>query len=426
MLSLKKNSLLGSVLIAVQHLLIMFLSALIFWLCVYCVFHSYVLYPVVLKVLAASKKNNQQVYERADDNLPQVSFVMSLYNEEGVIARKMATLLASDYPKDKLHIYIGSDASADKTNSLVAAIAQADSNIHFFPFQERRGKPSVINDLIAKAKAAHGNAPDHVIIISDANVFLEPYTIFELVKHFKNPAIGLVDSNIQNPKTAELNKTGIAASEKQYISGEVQLKHWEGKLWGCTMGPLGGCYGLRALYFEPIPPNFLVDDFYVAMKVFEQGGRAINELEAICYESVPEAIQEEFRRKTRISAGNFANLAVFKHLLWPPTSALGFTFLSHKVLRWYGPFFILIAYVSLAVLGYYYENQFYASLFILQTFGLFGIPFLDWLLKRCKINLVPIRYITYFIAMNVALFKGFLNYLKGTQNGIWQPTKRNK
>jgi len=400
----------------------MLIGAIIFWLCVYCLFHSYVLYPIILKVVASSKANNQEVYA-PNESLPYVSFVMSLYNEESVIAEKLQTILNSDYPREKLNIFIGSDCSSDATNEIVEAFSKDKTSFHFFPFTERRGKPSVINDIIQQAQNICPDPEQHILIISDANVMLEPFTIYELVKHFKNEQIGLVDSNIQNPKSKILGEEGIAASEKNYISREVYIKNLEGRAWGRTMGPLGGCYAIRAKFFEPVPPNFLVDDFYIAMKVFEKGGLAINDLEAICYEAVPNDMSEEFRRKTRISAGNFANLAVFKHLLWP-LGSMSFAFLSHKVLRWYGPFFILASYLCLAILGFVYDNQFYFWLFIIETFGLFGIPLLDWVFRKMNFNVVTIRYITYFNAMNLALFNGFFKYLKGVQNGIWQPTKR--
>ncbi|MGH1336478.1 MAG: glycosyltransferase [Aureispira sp.] len=402
----------------------MLFGEILLWCCVYGLVHSYVVYPLLVRWAAAKKEGNQDIYELTEE-LPPVSFVMSLYNEESVIAEKLKTLSDSTYPSDKLHFYIGSDCSSDTTNALVTAWAKNNPQVHFYAFEERRGKPSVINDLIAAARASYPSTTDHILIISDANVLLEPTTIYQLAKHFKNTAIGLVDSNIQHPSQRAMAVEGIAATEDHYISREVHIKNLEGRAWGRTMGPLGGCYAIRANWFSPVPPNFLVDDFYIAMKVFEQGGRAINELEAVCYEVVSSDLQEEFRRKTRISAGNFANLATFKHLLWPPTSSLGFAFLSHKVLRWLGPFFILTAYGCLWGLTLIYHNQFYGTLLFLANIGLFGVPLLDGILKKLNINVVILRYITYFNAMNLALFNGFFKYLKGVQNGIWQPTKRN-
>ena len=398
---------------------------ILFWMGVVALAHSYVLYPLWVRWAAKGKSNNAVVHQR-NDQLPPVSFIMSLYNEALVIEEKLATLTATDYPSDQLRFYIGSDCSSDETNALVEAWASQMPQARFSPFPMRRGKPSVINDLIAQALEEVGPDPNHVLIVSDANVLLEKDTVYQLVKHFKNETIGLVDSNIQHPKQRKFDAGGIGASEDTYISREVQIKHWEGVAWGVSMGPLGGCYALRAKWFQPVPPHLLVDDFYLAMRVFEQGGQAINELDAICYEVVSNDIKEEFRRKKRISAGNFANLRLFRHLLQPIWKPLGFAFLSHKVLRWWGPFFIVMAYLSLAILAGVYHNQMYTILFLLATFGLWGIPLLDALLRRLNIHLKPLRYITYFNAMNLALLNGFFNYLKGDQHGIWQPTKRNR
>lgn len=402
----------------------MILIGLFLWISVLCLLHSYLFYPLILKWISKNKPNNETVYNR-QDVLPHIAFLMSLYNEEKVIIQKLNSLVESNYPADKLTIYIGSDCSQDQTNTLVTAFAAKHSMIRFYAFEHRSGKPSVINQLVRSALANSTVAPeDQVLVISDANVMLEKNTLYQLARHFKNPAIGLVDSNIQSPSKKNRGHEGIAHSETSYISREVYIKHMEGLAWGRTMGPLGGCYALRASMFEAVPLGFLVDDFYIAMKVFEKGGLAINDLGALCYETSPNEIKEEFRRKTRISAGNFANLATFKHLLWPPFSSLSFAFLSHKVLRWYGPFFILISYLCTLILAFVYQSFFYQVLGLLQTILLFGIPLLDWFFQQLNLNVVSLRYITYFNAMNLALFKGFFQYLKGVQNGIWQPTKR--
>ncbi len=69
-------------------------------------------------------------------------------------------------------------------------------------------------------------------------------------------------------------------------------------------------------------------------------------------------------------------------------------------------------------------DSLYWWMFIIYNFGLFGIPILDWLFNKINLNILLLRYITYFNAMNLALFNGFFKYLKGVQNGIWEPTRR--
>lgn len=402
----------------------MMFFSFILWISFAAMLHSYLLYPLLLKIAAAGKKEHEPFYER-NEALPIVSVLMSAFNEEKVIAEKLQSVLDADYPTELLHVFIGSDCSTDRTNEIIQEfVHKYPDHIHFTAFNERQGKPMVINKLADQAFQKNSISEKHLLVITDANVMFSPETLYQLLKHFKDSQIVLVDSNIVNPETVQ--KSGIGKNEKGYISREVNIKHLEGLAWGAMIGPLGGCYAIRSTHFSKVPKGYLVDDFYIAMKAFEKGGKAINELQAICFEDVSMNISDEFRRKTRISTGNFANLAVFWRLLLPNRGALAFAFLSHKVLRWLGPFFIIFAFTANAVLAFAFGgNLFYQILFVLQTFCLFALPLLDFLAGSLGLHLAPIRYVTYFLAMNAALLKGFINYLKGVQNNVWQPTKRN-
>ncbi len=154
----------------------------------------------------------------------------------------------------------------------------------------------------------------------------------------KTSKIGLVDTNMVN---RGMKEEGISYQEKAYISREVRIKDHESRLWGAMMGPFGGCYAIRKEDYAQVPANFLVDDFYINMSIFEKGKLAINDVHAIVFENLPDELKVEFRRKVRIGTGNFQNLRKFWRLIF--TSRYGFAFLSHKVVRWFGPFFLLIA-----------------------------------------------------------------------------------
>ena len=382
-------------------------------------FHTYFFYPLLLGVLSRKKSSSRPLFQ-AEDQWPRISILLSVFNEEGVIEQKLDTLFQTDYPADRLEIFIGSDASFDRTNELVQSLVAGRKNVHFEAFPDRRGKPSVLNDLVALALESTPASTDHLFLITDANVFLEPDTVRMLARHFKDPEIGLVDAHMVNTGQAA---TGISRSETQYIQLESRIKYWEGQLWGTMIGPFGGCYLLRSDLFDPIPPNFLVDDFYIAMRAFEKGAKAINDLEARCYEAVSHEIKEEFRRKSRIAAGNFQNLMTFRHLWFPPRTALGFSFFSHKILRWLGPFFLFFMFLSSFVLALQGNNLFLGLfLFQLVLWGL--IPMLDYLLLRFGIHNFLLRSIRYFFAMNLALLAGFFRFFRGVHSGAWDPPKR--
>lgn len=397
------------------------------WLFLYIVFgisaaallHSYIFYPILLRQLAKHTRTNRTTYS-STDQLPIISVLMAVYNEEKVIRQKMESLIHSDYPKENIHIYIGSDNSNDATNSILSEYESKLHNLHFFPYNNRNGKPEIINKLSLECFKNTPQQSDHILLLTDASVILEKNTIQNLVQYFIDPNISIVDSNMLH---VGMQQEGISKSENQYISSEVYLKHWEGQVWGKMMGPFGGCYALRSTYFTPVPPNFLVDDFYIAMNALEQDTLAINSLEAVCYESVSHEMAEEYRRKSRISAGNFQNLHTFRHVL-NLTTPIGFAFFSHKVLRWLGPIFILLMLTSSLILGLN-GNYFFMLLFYCQIFGLFGIPLLDFILKSLNIHVLLLRNISYFNYMNLALLHGFFNYIKGIQSNVWEPPKRN-
>lgn len=392
----------------------------VFWGSLGLIVHTYVLYPLLLKLLGRGKPPHRPLLQPGED-WPHVSVLMALYNEEQVVAKKLDSLLAQEYPKDRLSFFLGSDCSTDQTNPIIEQYQRQHSQLHFFPFSNRQGKPGVINFLSREANIRQRASPEHIYLITDANVILTPSTISNLVRHFKDPALAIVDAHMVH---TGMQKGGISHSENQYISSEVRLKDLEGRLWGYMMGPFGGCYAIRSNYFTPVPPNFLVDDFFITMQAFEKGGKAINDLEAVCHEAVSHDWREEFRRKSRISTGNFQNLFLFSHLWWPPFKALSFAFFSHKVLRWLVPFFLLLMAISvviLAILG----SPLYQYMLLLALIAVIMFPLLDIGLTFAGVNWLPLRHIRYFLLMNLALFMGFIRYLRGVQSSIWEPPKRN-
>lgn len=383
----------------------------IFFLSLFLLFHSYVLFPIVLKILARNKSQNKLSYAKTDD-LPTVNILLAVFNEELVIEEKIKSTFNTSYPLHKIKFLIGSDASTDKTNEIIEKY-QHQFPIHLEIFPGRTGKSGIINKLAELANA-------EIFILTDANVFFNEETIYELVKHYKNDEIAQVGGNIINPI---VKKDGISFQEKSYLSRENLIKFQEGVVWGCMIGAFGGCYSIRAKNYVPVPKNFLMDDFYISMSVFEKGKKAINELDAQCIEDVSNKIEEEFRRKVRISAGNFQNLNRYKGLLWPPYTGLAFSFASHKVFRWYGPLFLIVAFFCAFILSNSSNFYFYSMLLICL---LFLSPLIDKVLKAIGIHIKLLRFATHFILMNFALLKGFIWYLNGVESNVWKPTQRNQ
>jgi len=389
----------------------MMILQVIFWVSLFLILYSYLLFPGILHLLARHKKRDEKRY--AFEELPVISVIVAAFNEEQVIASKIDSILQSDYPSDRLEILIGSDASTDSTNKVLQRMEQAHQNIRIFLFKERTGKPGVVNRLVEESRG-------EILVITDANVMLDRSALTEMTGYFVQPGVGLVDSRMINTR---LKKDGISHQERFYISREVRIKHNESLIWGTMMGPFGGCYAVRKSLYQAVPHNFLVDDFYINMAVLQQGSHCISNMEAKVYEDVSNNLQEEFRRKKRIAAGNFQNLSAFGALLFSGKPGISFCFFSHKVIRWFVPILVMVTLGTSLALGI--DQMIYRIITLLHLFILV-VPVIDHLLRKIKIHTIPLRFISHFVLMNVALLAGFIRYLGGIRNNVWQPTRRNQ
>jgi cellulose synthase/poly-beta-1,6-N-acetylglucosamine synthase-like glycosyltransferase len=386
---------------------------ILFWIFVFFIFHSYILYPLILKYLSSNKKINHILFQEDDQNLPYISVILAAYNEEEVIERKILSIVETSYPNKKIEILIGSDNSDDATNQIIDHFCKKYPGIKPYYFEDRQGKAKIINRLAGEARGS-------ILVMTDANVFFTPSTLYELIKHFKNQQISIVGGNIIN---TNLKNTGISVQEKTYLYNENAIKYNEGLLWGAMIGAFGGVYAIRKDAYRPVPLNYFMDDFYITMSVLKDKKKAIMNLDATAIEDVSNVLYEEFRRKIRISIGNFQNLSSFYKLALNPFKPVGFAFISHKILRWFTPFFLLACLILSAFLAF--ENDVFKFIFLIQLI-FYTIPLIDFLLRKINLHIVILRFITHFVSMNVALLAGFIKYLKGVNTNVWQPTKRNQ
>ncbi|TNE30226.1 MAG: glycosyltransferase [Bacteroidetes bacterium] len=381
----------------------------IFWISVFLILWTYLGYPFLLKVLDQKKPLTPAL----PDHLPTVDIIFAAYNEEVVIEDKIHSIYQSDYPLDKLNIYIGSDASTDRTDEIITKLSETYSNLHLVRMPGRTGKSGIINHLVSISKS-------DLILGTDANIYFDRGMITSMVKSISNPVVKLVGGNIVY---RDSSVEGIAKQEEQYLNYENQIKLHESNLWGTAIGVEGGCYLIERDSFITIPPLTFMEDFFITMSVLQRGDKAVFDAKALCTEDVSVDRIEEFKRKVRISLGNFQNLRRFKGLIFSRFFPVGFAFLSHKVFRWFTPIFLIVSLLCSAVLAYQPGLNLYDLLFLGQL-GLLLIVAIDLILPSTIERSSPIRFVGHFYLMNFALLKGLMIYLQGVESNVWQPTKR--
>jgi cellulose synthase/poly-beta-1,6-N-acetylglucosamine synthase-like glycosyltransferase len=384
----------------------MILIAGIFWFLLFLVVYSYFIYPILIGVWAVihpAKRARNESYQ------PSVAMVLAAYNEESVIAEKIENFTALDYPQDKISLYIGSDGSSDKTNEILSACHI--KNVHAMLYQERSGKAGVLNRLIQNVTA-------DILVFSDANTIYEPGAIKKLVRHFADDKVGGVCGLLV---LTSPNDNSGGKGERTYWAYENFIKRMEGAI-KTVLGANGAIYALRRFLFHPLPESKMIsDDFYIPLKAVEAGYDVVYDNTAKAHEKTSPTLEGEFTRKVRIGASNFNGLKEIKSLLHPGRGFVALALWSHKVIRWFVPFILLGLFFMNANLTRYAPYNFF---FLVQLL-FYSFAFVGHLLeKNGKSCPAVFRYPLYFVAMNAAIFVGFIKFVRGTQKAAWTRVER--
>jgi cellulose synthase/poly-beta-1,6-N-acetylglucosamine synthase-like glycosyltransferase len=382
------------------------IAVVCFWASAALVVYAYAVYPILVRLLARAFGRVVEPPELVDDDMPTVSLVLAAFNEEAVIEDRLRNALAMEYPAEKWEVIVGSDGSEDRTGEIVGGFA--DRGVRLLAFAQNRGKASVLNSAVAEARG-------EIVLMSDANTHIDPAAARKLVRWFRDPRVGSVVGRLVlvDPRTGR-NVDGL------YWKYETFLKRCEGRL-GALLGANGAIYAIRKDKYEPIPPGTIVDDFVIPLLAkLRTGCTIVYDPEAVATEETAPDVGSEFHRRARIGAGGYQSIGMLWGLLDPRLGWVAFAFLSHKILRWLCPFFLVGAFVSNVLL-------------------LHRPSYRPWLLAQvafyataCAMALVPgrggwlrpLRLTTMFTGMNMALLVGFWRWLQGTQKGTWTPTAR--
>jgi len=382
------------------------MAFIVFWGCAALIVYAYIVYPVLLVSLGALRRPPAAPRELNDADLPSVSVLVVAHNEESVIRDRIDNLLALDYPKDKLEIVIASDSSLDRTVNIVSEYS--GRGVELVAFMERTGKSAVLDAVIPRLNGS-------IAVLSDANTMMEPSAVRRLARWFQNPQVGVVCGKLV--LTDPVTGTNV---DSMYWRFETLLKRSEGRL-GALLGANGGIYAIRRRVFQGLSHDTIVDDFVIPLLARVRTGCAIiYDATAIAYEETPPEIAVEFRRRARIGAGGFQSLAVLWPLLDPRNGWIALTFLSHKVLRWLCPFFL----IGLVAANLVLVNKGFYGVSLLAALVLAAVALLGQYVSFGSSAGRALRLTTMFATMNAALLVGFFRWASGRQRAAWDRTAR--
>jgi cellulose synthase/poly-beta-1,6-N-acetylglucosamine synthase-like glycosyltransferase len=376
------------------------LTALIaFTIDCFLLFYVYLLYPLLVTVLARPRVHNPQ-----SSGYPQVTLVLCAHNEEAVLPKKIANCKALDYPAELLEFCVGSDGSTDGTNALLQAWAE-DPRVHLTISPRRVGKTALLNHMVPMASG-------EIVLFSDASTLFPPDAVQRHVSHYADPTVGCVGGDLVFVNAAHSSVSGAHGAYWRY---ERHLRRCESDL-GILACVAGANYSMRRALWRAVEPRF-ADDCNSPLNVIEQGYRVVYAPEASAREVAAESSTGLMRRRVRMVTRDLEAILARPALLNPfRFPGVAWSLWSHKLLRWIAaPLLVVLLASNLFLL---HRPLFQAILGCQLAF--YALSLVGYLL-RGKGHSRWLSLPLYFGLSNLAALGGLANVLRRKPAVTWQP-----
>lgn len=372
----------------------MILLAIAFWVSAGLIVYTHLGYPLVLRLLTDVRRRPAGPPSDIAGEPPTVSLIVAAYDEEEVIAEKIANALALEYPRERLELIVASDGSADATAERARA-AGADLVLEL----PRGGK-------LATQNAAAERASGEILAFSDANSSWQPDALKRLVAPFAERSVAYVCGQVRFLDAEGDNLEGA------YWRYEMAVRQMESSLAGVTAGN-GAIYAVRAADYIPLAPSGS-HDLSFPFGLAKRGKRSLYVSQARAEEKLVPTLEGEFARKRRMMVGLW-DIVVGERMISPRgyTPLYAFELFSHRLLRYLTPFLHLIAFLTnLALLG---EGGIYVIAYGIQVAAiaaaLFGGSF----------PVGPLRVARYYAMTTLSIAAGLWDRLRrGRPAGAWE------
>lgn len=274
-------------------------------------------YQLVLTLAGYFHQLRSSKERREIDGLPQdfpgVSILIPAHNEEKVIGSTLESMLAFDYPREKIEIIVINDGSMDGTASIVGDFASKDPRVKIYnvPVGEGgRGKSRALNLGMTRATADY-------IAVYDADNTPEPnalrYLMAQLLLH---PELGAVLGKFRTVNRKRNILTRFINIETLSFQSILQAGRW--KLFRVATLP-GTNFVVRRNLLEQIggwDERAITEDSELSIRIYMEGFRIKYVPYARTNEQEPERWKVWVGQRTRWVRGN--NYVISKFLREAP------------------------------------------------------------------------------------------------------------
>ena len=372
----------------------------VFWLGVGTVVYAYVLYPLLIWLLASLRAERPPRRPAAPAAGQRVSIVLAVHDEAARIRTRLDELVALIARAGvSAEVIVVADGCADGTAAL--ARAHPSSLVRVIELPENEGKAQALSRACAAAAG-------EILVFADARQRWAEDALQRLLANFDRHDVGAVSGALVLDAAP-----GVLAGVGLYWRYEKWLRRNEGRVHS-TVGVSGSICAVRKALFTAIPRGLLLDDLYWPLRVVMQGQRVVYEERALAYDRLPPEAAHEFRRKVRTLSGNLQLAAWLPQSLLPWRNPIWLQFISHKLLRLLVPWALIVVLVSSALLdGAFYGSAFLAQVlfYCIALLALAGGPF-----ARSR----PAAAAASFLVLNAAAWLAFWVWICGRAEGTWK------
>lgn len=381
-------------------------AEIILWLSAAALGYTYAGYPFLLLIM--SRLRPREVRRGAFE--PAVSVIVTAYNEERDLAAKLENTLALDYPRELLEIIVASDCSTDRTDEIARAFA--DRGVRLARQPQRLGKTAAQNMAVTEARG-------EIILFSDATSLYERDVLRVMMPNLADPTVGCVAGRLIYVDPAE---SRVGRGARSYWGYETFLKEHESRIFS-LIGASGCLYAVRRSAYVPLYAE-ACSDFIIATKMVEQGLRAVYEPAAVCTEETNRQSDKEMKMRVRVIAQTFTDLWRHRAMMNPFRSGFyAVQLLSHKVMRYAVPFFLIAILAASAVLAP--NSRSYLGLFLGQV-ACYLSALGAWMLERAGVHSRMLTLPQYFVLSNLAALIACYQFLRGERYAHWETNRESE
>lgn len=374
----------------------------LFWLFALAAVYSYFLYPALLKALPTKKNLASETAPAAPLTF---SLIVTAYNEQDRILKKIQNTLAIGFDRERLELIVASDASSDNTDDIVKEFSQ--QGVRLVRAAERLGKENAQLTAILQAKG-------DILVFSDVATEIPADALNKLEAYFLNPTIGAVSS-----EDRFMSQDGQIAGEGAYVKYEMWLRQLESERAG-LVGLSGSFFAARKQVCEHWDIHS-PSDFNTALNTARLGLRAVTAPDVLGFYQDLKDPSKEYARKIRTVVRGMTGLWRHKNVLNPfQFGAFAFQVFSHKLMRWLAPWFFMGAFITNAMIASF--NSFYALIFAAQCV-FYGSAFIAHFLPHLR-EISAIKLVYFFVQVNIALIDAALKFITGHRMTTWKPSAR--